>query len=115
MTKVRELSNEVTALTAAINRLCDILETQALQETRPPRVEWHDTYHDDTPFSVLKGWSDFPTRYRNAMIRAGLVSFGELRKRKDMNMVNFSQKGVDTFKQLLYDNGVLVEYFPVLN
>jgi hypothetical protein len=115
MTKIRELSNVVRSLTGAINRLCDILAAQALQESKPPRVEWHDTYHDDTPFSVLKGWSDFPARYRNAMIGAELVSFGELKKRKDMNMTNFGKKGVNTFKQLLADNGVLIEYFPVLN
>lgn len=110
-----DIISAVDGLTKAVERLCNFLEAQADQKLKKPRVEWHDTYHDDTPFSVLKGWSELPTRDRDALMNVGLVTFGELKKREHMRIVNFGKMGVDNLKQLLTDNGVLTEYFPALN
>jgi hypothetical protein len=111
----QDIVSAVVGLTKAVERLCDLMETQMTHKQKPQRVEWHDTFHDDTPFSVLKGWSELPTRDRNAMMNVGLVTFGELKKREDMHIANFGKMGIENLKRLLSNNGVVVEYFPVLN
>ena len=78
-------------------------------------MEWHDTFHDETPFSALEGWSEMNLMHRNALHNVGCVTFGELKKREDMRIDMFGKKGLESFKVLLERNHVLVEYFPVLN
>lgn len=109
------LANSIDSLTEMVERLCDLLEAQTAEKPKKPRVEWHDKFHDDTPFSVLDGWNEMNLMHRNALRDVGCVTFGELKKREDMRIEKFGKKGLEDFKALLERNHVLIEYFPVLN
>lgn len=115
VTDTTRLASSIDSLTGMVGRLCDLLEAQTNEKAKKPRVEWHDTFHDETPFSALGGWSEMNLMHRNALRNVGCVTFGELKKREDMRIENFGQKGLESFKALLERNHVLVEYFPVLN
>lgn len=109
------LTIAVLGLTKAVERLCDLLETQIREGAKPRQVEWHDTFHDETPLSLMRGWEDLPARHRNALQNAGIVTFGDLRTRDNLRIVNFGKTGLSRLKEIFRQNGVVQEYFPALS
>ena len=108
------LANSIDGLTEMVERLCDILEAQPDQKPKKKHAEWHDEFDDETPLSLMKGWGQYQGIHRNALKNANIITFGDLRAKSNLRIVNFGKIGRIRLRKLLHQNGVVIDHFPAL-
>lgn len=108
------LANSIDGLTEMVERLCDILEAQPDQKPKKKHAEWHDEFDDETPLSLMKGWGKYPRLHRNALRNDGIITFGDLKQCSNLRIPNFGKMGCARLRNLLLQNGVVIEHFPAL-